>query len=132
MSDDLTECLTGKRGLVVESQSPIALQIQVLALDAGAKEMHLAASLQEAQGFLDAGFRPDFAIVDLRLFDDDARDLIAALIGTGMALVVTTALAGGWQCPSLDQAVLLRKPYFEVEMKDAIVKSFDRSRPGPG
>ncbi len=123
LSSELAILMGGKQALVVEPQIPIALEIQELLLDHGATDVRIAASLLEARRLLANGFKPHLAVIDLARFDADARDLVDFLQGAQAAVVVTMASSNGRSQEEKGRHIVVTKPYFESELKDALVKA---------
>ncbi len=109
--------LSGRTVLIVEDAYLIALEAQEMVVEAGAKEVMLASTLEDARRLLAHASAIDVCVVDLRLGEEDASPLIEEAAARGIAVVVATGFDS--VIPNVD-APLLKKPYQETEFVEAI------------
>jgi AmiR/NasT family two-component response regulator len=91
MSAHATHTLAGHRVLVIEDEYLIAMEIAEVLENAGAQIVGPAASLTRAAKLIrQNGF--DMAVVDVKLRDGEAYQLVEALQAAGVPLVFLTGL----------------------------------------
>ncbi len=109
--------LSGLTILIVEDAYLIALGAQQIAEEAGAERVLLASTVDDARAALAREARIDVCVLDLKLGEEDATQLIEHFSGLGVAVLVATAFDSA--APNID-APLLKKPYQEAELLEAI------------
>jgi DNA-binding response OmpR family regulator len=109
--------LSGLTFLIVEDAYLIALEAQQIVEDAGAKRVILASTVDDARTALASVAGIDICVLDLKLGEEDATQLIEHLRSLGVAVLVATGF--DTTVPDID-APLLKKPYQEAEFLEAI------------
>jgi len=107
--------LRGARVLIVEDNWVIASSMQSLVEDFGMVITGAAATVREAVR-LAREHRPDAAIVDVKLRDDMAFDLIKHLHELGTRVIVVSAIS----ITSLHADFILQKPFRNKELLSAL------------
>ena len=106
--------------LVVEDNSIIALQLEMVLAELGVPRVTLAADAQAALEAL-AAHRIDVALVDVMLDRGDSRDVVAVLRERSIPHVIMTGLESA--APMLGQAAsapVLNKPFLPQELETAL------------
>jgi len=103
--------LRGARVLIVEDNWVIASSLRSLVEDVGMVITGAVATVREAMR-LAREHRPDAAIVDVKLRDDMAFDLIEHLHDLGTQVIVVSAIS----ITSLHAAFILQKPFRNEEL----------------
>ncbi|MGE0613742.1 MAG: response regulator [Hyphomicrobiales bacterium] len=112
--------LDGMNILVAEDSFHIAFVIETALESEGATVIGPAATLDRAQKLADST-RPDFAVVDMRLGDEEAVPLIRQLVDTGIAVLVATGNELDSEFRAEFPGVpILRKPYTTDRLVDLI------------
>jgi CheY-like chemotaxis protein len=99
--------LSGLTFLIVEDAYLIALEAQQIVEDAGAKRVILASTVDDARTALASVAGIDICVLDLKLGEEDATQLIEHLRSLGVAVLVATGF--DTTVPDID-APLLKKP----------------------
>lgn len=116
--------LSGRRVLVVEDEFIIALDVQRMMEEAGASEVTVAYSIEEARDLLAKGIHFDMGVVDLKLGGQDARPLIGELRDRNIPLIVATGFDAGLE---IEDTVVISKPYSDETVLSAIRELLSRS-----
>ncbi|MEZ5856223.1 MAG: hypothetical protein R3D67_16275 [Hyphomicrobiaceae bacterium] len=114
--------MAGKRVLLIEDNTLTAYLIETTLMENGAEPVATCKTASEAMRLLDLG-PLDFVLIDLKLADQFADDIIAEIIARGLKFaVITGMLAFPGNIP--DEAVaVLRKPISAQELIDVLVRS---------
>jgi DNA-binding response OmpR family regulator len=110
--------------LVVEDEFIIALDVQRMMEEAGASEVTVAYSIEEARDLLAKGIHFDMGVVDLKLGGQDARPLIGELRARNIPLIVATGFDPGLE---IEDTVVISKPYSDETVLSAIRELLSRS-----
>jgi DNA-binding NtrC family response regulator len=120
--------LLGLRLLVVEDEILIALSVQDMLLDAGAREIIVATRTNDAAIHLAAAAGFDAAVIDLNLgtgFDFSLAELAQK---RGIPTVLATGYGRGVVLPpSVANAVILIKPFTSEMMISALLAALKRN-----
>lgn len=120
----MTKPLAGKRGLVLDDEFLIALDIQQVLEQAGAREVVCAGNVAEALAAIRAE-RFDLAVLDLRLGQNGnslpAADALAAA-GTPF-LFLTGMRTDAEEARNYPDALVVEKPYDSPALLEAIVRT---------
>jgi CheY-like chemotaxis protein len=111
--------LSGRCVLIVEDEFLIALDIQRLVEEAGARETVVATNLSDADGVMGSDRTIDLAIVDLRLGNEDAWPLVEDLKRLAIPLVITSGLNPG-ELEVSGSVAIVPKPYSDEEFALAL------------
>lgn len=93
--------------LIVEDETLIAWDLDLLLRNNGAADVVLASSLAQARRVLDTPVAFTVALLDLRLGDESGADLIEELQRRNIAIVLTT----GYSEPAQSAFPVVSKPY---------------------
>lgn len=100
--------LSGRRVLVVEDEFLIALDAERIFEDAGASEVLLAKSIEEAEAVLASGVPIDIGVLDLKVGAHETWPLIEDMKRRGIPLVLATGFDPGRE---VEGVILIQKPY---------------------
>jgi DNA-binding response OmpR family regulator len=114
-SSPASSLLRGARVLIVEDNWVIASSMQSLVEDVGMVVTGAVATAREAER-LARDHLPDTAIVDVKLRDDMAFDLIQRLHDLGTRVIVVSAIS----ITSVHAAFILQKPFRNEELLGAL------------
>jgi DNA-binding response OmpR family regulator len=90
-----SEIIAGARILVVEDEFLIALELERILKEAGAREVVLASQAVEALAALSKDEPLDMAVLDVRLGAESGEPVARALRERGIAFVIATGAANG-------------------------------------
>ena len=113
--------LSGRRVLVVEDETLVAMLVEDTLLDAGAQVMGPVATVAEALLLLEREM-PEFAVLDLNLAGETSEPIADALLARGVPFVVASGY-GASGVPSKHAGVpVLAKPYAPEDLTAALVR----------
>jgi CheY-like chemotaxis protein len=117
--------------LVVEDEALIAVELEEIAAGAGFKVISARASY-EATSLL-ASAQVDFVLLDLVLNGQPCFPLARRLLASGIRFAFCSGWSGGQLPVDLKSIPLIRKPFFEDEVRNVIALSLAGpvSDPGP-
>ena len=123
----MTKPLAGKRGLVLDDEFLIALDIQQVLEHAGAREVVCAGTLAEALAAMRAE-RFDLAVLDLRLgHDGNSLPAADALAAAGTPFLFLTGMRSDTEeARNYPDAPVVEKPYDSATLLAAIVRTAGR------
>lgn len=115
--------IRGRRALLVEDNMIIALDAEQMLLELGFQTVDLASSMDDARRFIEAE-KPSIAILDLNLGSETSVPLAEDLQSKGVPVVFATGYGHSMSLPaSIQDAVVVNKPYLAHTLKDAIAKA---------
>ena len=120
--------LTGERLLIIEDEFLIALDIQRVIEEAGAKHTVFARNFDEAAA-LDGRFADfDLAIISPPRLGSDDQAIVDLLYAAGPAIVVCSATPDDLSGTSLTDAEVVEKPFTDGELLEACQRALARRR----
>lgn len=123
--------LAGRRVLLLEDEALVAMDLEGIVQDAGAEEVRLAMNLAEAWRTV-SDWRPDLALLDVRLPDGSSHDLAAELHERGVHVLFHTGDADASRLAAVAPgAGVLRKPSSAPMIVAAISGLIDPHPGGP-
>lgn len=130
MPSSTTGPLSDLSVLIIEDEFLIAVEAQRIVEEAGASRALLASSVDEARQRLLADMPVDFAVLDIRLGDEDGATLVRELTSRGVPFIIASGFAlGGGRAPA-GSGIVLTKPYRDAELIEAILSALaDRGHP---
>lgn len=118
--------LDGLRILVLEDEFLIAMDVEQICRDAGATDVIIARTLEEAEGAT-ADF--DAAIIDMMLEGKSTLNFAAALRDGGVPFVFASGYSDlGEATTSFPDATIVGKPYSGDDLVKALSMACDRTR----
>jgi CheY-like chemotaxis protein len=118
--------LTGRRILVIEDEALIALELQELLDQRGAKVIGPAVSVSEALEAINEN-HIDCALLDVKLGDETADAVAAALEQRAIPTVFVTGYGDGNLPPGFEASPVVEKPYTEDQLLNLISRIFDQT-----
>ncbi|WP_426957367.1 response regulator [Muricoccus radiodurans] len=113
--------LAGRKVLVVEDETLVAMLVEDTLLDAGAAVIGPAATVAEALQLLNAE-RPSVAVLDLNLAGETSEPVADALAAMGVPFVVASGY-GAAGLPARHAGVpVLAKPYAPEDLTAALTR----------
>jgi len=117
--------LSGRRILLVEDEALIALDLQQMLNRRGATVIGPAASVSQALDAINTN-QIDCALLDLKLGDEIAHVVAAALEQRAIPVVFATAYSNARLPPGFETHPVIQKPYSEDQLLKLIDSIFDR------
>lgn len=117
--------LSGKRILVVEDETLIALEIEALLQEAGIEVIGPAANVEEAQHLIAReGGRIDAALLDVNLAGISVESVVAQLSGAGIPFALMTGYTAAEVSLLAPKAPVIRKPFTPGQVIGAVSTIF--------
>jgi DNA-binding NtrC family response regulator len=113
--------LKGLRVLVVEDVAVTAYHIEMILLENGGRLAGTCSSTASARRVIDEA-AVDFALIDMKLDDDFADDLIDELIQRGLPFAILTGLVSFPSNVQEHAVAVLRKPIEPKALVDLLAK----------
>lgn len=124
--------LRGRRLLVVEDVSVIALELETILIDAGASEVVVAGGVSAGRNLVASNVRFDAAVIGVFL-DVAAVELALAIAESGCPVVLVSAQQDGLMLTSpLDRARRIGKPYRASDVIEAVASALRSNASGAG
>jgi len=120
--------VAGKRGLVLDDEFLIALDIQQTLQLAGAQHVACVANAGDAIEMLHREARFDFAVLDVKLdgMNSDSLAIAAILATRGTPFVFLTGMPGeDVHTKQFPQVPVVEKPYTAVALLDAVRRALE-------
>ena len=111
--------LAGRRALVVEDETLVAMLVEDTLADAGVVVLGPVATVAEALAMLD-GQRPDLAVLDLNLAGETSEPVADRLIQLEVPFVVASGYGAAGLPQRLAGIPVLAKPYAPEDLTAAL------------
>lgn len=113
--------------LIVEDMMIIAMEAEDLLRDAGAENCHVATSVAAAMDFLDQKDL-SFALLDVNLGIEVSEPVAEQLLERNIPFVVASGYGdSNSDCPALNSAPSITKPYTMMQLHAAIASAFAKT-----
>jgi DNA-binding response OmpR family regulator len=119
--------MTGERVLIIEDEFIIADEIAAIVTGAGYEVIGPVGSVESADAALDAGTRPDFAVVDANLRGGSSARIAHRLRDMGVPFCVCTGYRFSDLKPTFGDVALLQKPVDSRTLVAVIQAALKRS-----
>lgn len=123
--------LTGKRLLVLEDEYLIALELERIAEECGAKSVHVVSTVAELLFWIESQPPCDIAILEVKARGTSSLDAASLMLQRGVPIVFATAydqqrsgIAGFADVP------VVLKPYGKTQILQAVATAFARTVTG--
>ena len=113
--------LSGRKVLVVEDETLVAMLVEDTLLDAGATVLGPVATVAEALALLKAE-RPGYAVRDLNLAGETSEPVADLLKQMGVPFVVASGYGAAGLPPRHQDVPVLAKPYAPEDLTAALVR----------
>jgi CheY-like chemotaxis protein len=113
--------LAGRRVLVVEDETLVAMLVEDTLVDAGVVVLGPVATVSESLALLEKE-RPDLAVLDLNLAGETSEPVAEALIRLGVPFVVASGYGAAGLPQRLASAPVLAKPYAPEDLTAALAR----------
>jgi len=112
--------LAGRRILIVEDESLVAMLIEAILEDLGGETVGPLASVEEALAFLEAAPQLDAALLDVNLAGRQVFPVAEALVATGVPIVFSTGYGEGGLPEAWRGRPTVQKPFTEAGIRAAL------------
>jgi two-component SAPR family response regulator len=116
--------LAGKRVMVVDDDSLLALDLEIFLQDEGCVVVGPAPTADAALALIAAG-PPDLAILDIDLNGDTSVPIADALAARGVDFLFISGHSRSMLPAAHSKRQLLAKPWSEAGLRDALIKLLD-------
>lgn len=128
MADDTPSFAEGASFLIVEDEAIIAMMLEVMLTDAGARHVEIAASVATALSLIEANTF-DIAIFDRQLGDGLSYPAALAAQARGTVVILVSGASAFDRPHELGDAQLLAKPFELSELQRAVVAALTQRQP---
>lgn len=118
----MTDLLYGRRVLVVEDESLVALLLETILEDMGCTPVGPAATVHEGLVMAE-GETLDTALLDVNIAGHPVFPIAEALRARGVPFVFSTGYGEGGLPDEWRSQVTLQKPFTEAAVRDALMKA---------
>lgn len=119
----MSETLTGRRILVVEDESLVAMLLETILEDMGCTPVGPAATVEDGLGFATDGERLDAALLDVNVAGRQVFPVADALKAAGVPFVFSTGYGEGGLPDEWRGHATIQKPFTEAAVRDALMKA---------
>ena len=114
--------LEGRKVLVVEDESLVAMLLETMLEDMGCTVFGTAARIVDALEMIAGEVRPDAALLDVNVAGQTVYPVAEALDRQGVPLVFSTGYGQGGLAEGWEGRPTVQKPYTEAMIRDALMR----------
>lgn len=115
--------LTGRRVLVVEDESLVAMLLETILEDMGCTPVGPAANIDDGLAMATDGGRLDAALLDVNVAGRQVFPVAEALKARGVPFVFSTGYGEGGLPEEWRGQATIQKPFTEAAVRDALMKA---------
>lgn len=119
----MIEGLGGRRILIVEDESLVAMLLETILDDMGCETVGPISTVAEAVALIEGGEALDGALLDVNVAGVEVFPVAAALDARGVPFVFSTGYGEGGLPEEWKGRITLQKPFTETAVQDALVKA---------
>ena len=119
----MSDALSGKRVLVVEDESLVAMLLETILEDMGCVPVGPAATVEEGLQMASEGDPVDAALLDVNVAGKQVFPIAEALKARGVPFVFSTGYGEGGLPDQWRGQPTLQKPFTEAAVRDALMKA---------
>ena len=118
----MTQPLNGRRVLVVEDESLVAMLLETILEDMGCTPVGPASNIDDAEAMVRDTVELDAALLDVNVAGRQVFPVAAALKARGVPFVFSTGYGEGGLPDEWRGATTTQKPFTEATVRDALMK----------
>ena len=119
----MTEALSGRRVLVVEDESLVAMLLETILEDMGCTPVGPASNIDEGLALATDGRPLDAALLDVNVAGRQVCPVAQALKDRGVPFVFSTGYGEGGLPEEWRGQATIQKPFTEAAVRDALMKA---------
>ena len=119
----MSHAIEGRRGLVVEDESLVAMLLETILEDMGCVPVGPAATVEEGLQMASEGDPVDAALLDVNVAGKQVFPIAEALKARGVPFVFSTGYGEGGLPDQWRGQPTLQKPFTEAAVRDALMKA---------
>lgn len=119
----MIEGLGGRRILIVEDESLVAMLLETILEDMGCETVGPISTVAEALALIEGGEALDGALLDVNVAGVEVFPAAAALDARGVPFVFSTGYGEGGLPEEWKGRITLQKPFTETAVQDALIKA---------
>ncbi len=119
----MTQALNGRRVLVVEDESLVAMLLETILEDMGCTPVGPASNIDEGEAMARDTVDLDAALLDVNVAGRQVFPVAAALKERGVPFVFSTGYGEGGLPDEWRGATTIQKPFTEAAVRDALMKA---------
>lgn len=119
----MTQALSGRRVLVVEDESLVAMLLETILEDMGCSPVGPAATVDEGLALATDGEQLDAALLDVNVAGRQVFPVAEALKSRGVPFVFSTGYGEGGLPEEWRGQSTIQKPFTEAAVRDALMKA---------
>lgn len=119
----MTQALNGRRVLVVEDESLVAMLLETILEDMGCTPVGPASNIDEGEAMARDTVDLDAALLDVNVAGRQVFPVAAALKERGVPFVFSTGYGESGLPDEWRGAITIQKPFTEAAVRDALMKA---------
>ena len=119
----MSQALTGRRVLVVEDESLVAMLLETILEDMGCSPVGPVATVDEGLAMVAAETSLDAALLDVNVAGREVFPIAEALKARGVAFIFSTGYGEGGLPDAWRGQPTVQKPFTESAIRDALLKA---------
>ncbi|MGQ2991239.1 MAG: response regulator [Brevundimonas sp.] len=123
----MIEALKGRRILVVEDESLVAMLLETILEDMGCETVGPVSNVAEAVGLVDGGEPLHGALLDVNVAGVEVFPVAAALEARGLPFVFSTGYGEGGLPDEWKGRITLQKPFTEAAVEEALARALSQA-----
>lgn len=124
---NVIEALKGRRILVVEDESLVAMLLETILEDMGCETVGPVSNVAEAVGLVDGGEPLHGALLDVNVAGVEVFPVAAALEARGLPFVFSTGYGEGGLPDEWKGRITLQKPFTEAAVEEALARALSQA-----
>lgn len=123
----MIEALKGRRILVVEDESLVAMLLETILEDMGCETVGPISNVAEAVGLVEGGEPLHGALLDVNVAGVEVFPVAAALEARGLPFVFSTGYGEGGLPDEWKGRITLQKPFTEAAVEEALARALSQA-----
>ena len=119
----MSQALTGRRVLVVEDESLVAMLLETIVEDMGCSPVGPVATVDEGLAMVAAETSLDAALLDVNVAGREVFPIAEALKARGVPFIFSTGYGEGGLPDAWRGQATVQKPFTESAIRDALLKA---------